>query len=369
MLLKAFILVFGISLSAISFADSADKPEWVEPRFGPEFTFSCTPTLSNKILMQALNERCFIHLVENQPVGQKFVVDSENGYFVSPNGWSFLVGADMGVSEVKMTPNTVEYFKHYESDIQDAIFASAATEGMYPFLFLGGGHINMSWDVFENNLRLLRNFLVDFYNHNELAMGVFGYDTHNALPIQLKFEYKKLIQQLIEEIDSKKIATVDGVVFKLAAHLELMIKDVFYQKWRGSVLYRPFRFHSIAFRDLLDPKQSGRARIEIRSVRPQASMNVFIRQISLLRNRLRYLYELKENLQVEPKVKIQTIDVAHHYLNPPVDPQDALRAFYQYVRESGERWSDHRDYLWPNWIQTGEVAKFEQSLNLCAESL
>jgi hypothetical protein len=50
-----------------------------------------------------------------------------------------------------------------------------------------------------------------------------------------------------------------------------------------------------------------------------------------------------------------------HLLQPPIDPQWALRTFYEYVTESGLEWKDHTDYLWPKWITDHEVELFEST--------
>jgi hypothetical protein len=38
-----------------------------------------------------------------------------------------------------------------------------------------------------------------------------------------------------------------------------------------------------------------------------------------------------------------------------------MHAFHQYVIESGERWEDHKDYLWPKWISDGHVKRYERT--------
>jgi hypothetical protein len=108
-----------------------------------------------------------------------------------------------------------------------------------------------------------------------------------------------------------------------------------------------------------------RSRIEVRCVRPQTSIQVFIKQIQLLQSRLNYLSRIKEKIPLAPAVRTAAVLNPNgvHKLTPPVDPQEAIKAFYQYVTESGESWADHREYLWPDWLQPGgEVEKFESTL-------
>ena len=50
---------------------------------------------------------------------------------------------------------TVNGFKKYQTDIQDAVFVSAANNNYFPALFRGGGHINVSSYFFEKNLKII----------------------------------------------------------------------------------------------------------------------------------------------------------------------------------------------------------------------
>jgi hypothetical protein len=357
-------VVFGIvptqaEVQAPNRSRVALRPMWVEPRFGPEFTFSRDE--SNNVQLQTdLVSRCRTHLVDNQPPGQKFTELSNRTLFTSPNGWDFAIGIDQGVVEVKMKPLTVADFEKYECHMQDAIFASAANMSMYPYLYLGGGHINISWDTFENNLPLIRNFIVDMYNHAELSMGIFGYDTHNAVAIQaLSRRNQKVLLKLIEKIDNGEAKSV-GYVRSELANLHYDHFDDLTREWNPGNP-RMTKYYALNFLRLDSVEPVPIRRIEFRAVRAQASMNVFVRQISLLRDRLFYLHNLREKLPIKLAVRVARIIPEVHKLTPPVDPQEAMRAFYVYVKEAGHVWQDHRDYMWPQWISAGELQKFEES--------
>lgn len=289
------------------------------------------------------------HLVHGQPEQEKFKLGAFAGreYLSSPNGWWVSWYWDDGSAEVQTKHMTVAEFKRYKSDMQDAIFVSAANVGYFPEWWRGGGHINIDVTNFKENRLLYRNFVVDLLNHNELFMGIFNYDMQNAEPHELmQFDPKDSrragfdVPYLLSILDDR-----------LHGHgsFETMTR-LFMQYLKG----RSFSFYKI---------EEGR--IEIRAVRPQASMDVWVRQIELLEARLKYLETFKGPIPFHPRVAI-------HYnlsdrLTPPVDPQAALRSFYEYVTESGLKWQDHRDYLWPKWMykQKGEshnqLEIFEQS--------
>ena len=95
------------------------------------------------------------------------------------------VTTNPGVLEIKMKPLTVAETRRFKADIQDAIFVSTANQGLYPWDYLGGGHLNLDISIFGGNVLLARNFLADFWSHNELSMGILQYDTKNAPPFPL----------------------------------------------------------------------------------------------------------------------------------------------------------------------------------------
>ena len=111
-------------------------------------------------------------------------------------------------------------------------------------------------------------------------------------------------------------------------------------------------------------------RIEMRSVRAQMDVYVWIRQIRLIRNRIRYLETLDEPIPYNPSFELSHIralateltELEHYKLNPPAEAQEALKAFQKFVEESGENIHDHLDYVWPEWITNGEVEKFKKGL-------
>lgn len=341
-----------------------------ELKFGPEFSLADLEYDGSSVKFRAVLERMTSHLVVHQPEGGKFTyrkaeneanyyyASADTHFFGSPNGWwfdFFVEGHTNGQTlEVRMSPATVEYFKHFKDDMQDAIFISAANERVFPPMFRGGGHINISDTAFDSGL-LFRNFIVDtMINHNELFMGVFGYDTNNALPFwMLPREVQTKVIDLIGRFDRRDLKAKEFV--SLLSDTLIQCSDEFAAKWRGLNSLRS-KFNAINFSRFLDKN-----RLEIRAVRPQASMDVWVRQIELFEARLRYLDKIQYRIPIGKKVPVHPLKVEKHLLQPPIDPQLALRSFYQYVTESGLEWKDHTDYLWPKWIADHEVEIFERS--------
>jgi hypothetical protein len=362
-MMNIFIFTFYLLFFDPPFVMAQTAEAWIEPRFGPEFTFDTEDT---NIDYELVLNRMYAHLVLGQPDGEKFERPFPNR-FVSPDGWYFILTTDGSVLEVQMKPMTVDEYKAHAVNIQDAVFVSAANERSFPALYKGGGHINIGLKELEHDPLLVRNFIVDYINHAELAMGIMNYDTHNALPVNLiREEQGEHLNNLIQNYDAIPESEKNLLhLYALLSNIRAVIggganhNDDFCASWgtfcRGKMT-------SIAFVNAKagSPESS---RLEIRAVRPQKDINTFNHQISLFRSRLKYLKTIRHPIPLKLEVRItnpiQPYSV--HKLTPPIDAQEALRAFYRYVTESGELWKNHRNYIWPQWIWDGELKKFEAS--------
>lgn len=338
-------------------AAASAVPDSVDGLYGPEFTFTVNGNVS-RAEKENFIEHLKNHLIENQPPGAKFKTGSISVKFVSPNGWWFLVKQDPGVIEITMSPLTVRETRKYLSDIQDAIFVSAANCGLFPWDFLGGGHLNIDYRVFNNRILLARNFIVDFWNHNELAMGIMNFDTRNAFPFVLYDDAEKQkMMKLIARADAGEFPdTAEGV-------------QQFFESLSGSRGYTMLnRAGNSPKNNDLNFRRSGR--VELRALRPQKNMAEWLNQIELIESRINnHLRFLKEPIPLKFKVPLKDPSAWEALENdqlyvPPIDPQQALRAFYQYVTESGLEWKNHVAYIWPAWVEAGELQKFECELAL-----
>lgn len=338
------------------------------PVFGPEFTF---PDSSEEAFRDLL-EHARDHLIDNQPDGEKFTLSDDK--LTSPNGWSFTVAKDPQVIEVRMKPMTAAQFAKFASDIQDAIFVSAANLGFFPAHYLGGGHINVDIGYFQSKPPvLLRNFIVDWLNHSELSMGIFNYDTNNATSYGLLPDFRRQVSDILAKFDAGDLGDIytpsREVVFRLLNPLGAVksAPDELRGLWNNR-LERSTKSSELSFVDTGFIDMPGR--IEIRAVRPQASVAVWVRQITLIRDRIRYLERnFTGPIPYAPWAAFDSdLDFPKFKLDPPISAQEAMRRFYVFVEEAGHRWADHRDYLWPKWIypadpkvEATELEKFEAS--------
>lgn len=351
------------------------------PLFGPEFTFFSDMTMKDNLQpLQRMVERAQAHLIDGQLNGAKFVFDQPKNYlyiFESPNGWIFDLSPDPGVIEATTSPMTVGQFEKFEADIQDAIFATAANEGLFPGLFVGGGHISIDASYLYKRPLVFRNFLADLLvNHVELFLGVFGYDTNNAPPlIMLDPLLRKYVTEAFERFDSVKNPsreTILNLVTDLEVAKSKFPRDPYQRYWdkkkngHDSYVVRSEKYVAVSFYSI---NLGEHARLELRAVRPQVSMNVWIRQIRLLKKRIDYLETLKKPIPLDFKYDLysRTVKKAvareHAALNPPISAEEALLNFQVFVEESGEKIENHLDYVWPEWITSGEVEQFKSGLH------
>ena len=339
--------------------------------YGPEFTFGLP--ISHANVPRELSDfmtRAKNHLVYGQSNEGRFAPfnkDSRSGY-ISPNGWWFTYENDPGVLEVQMNPMSVEDFKKYASDIQDAIFVTAANSGLFPMEFLGGGHINISTQPFKDNPLLLRNFLADYWNHNELAMGCLSYNTNSAVPLCMQDDkYLRNMQGLFNRFDRLfEIGELSPIVL-----IEALIRDLDKNRTRSFDVFRGQWGRPSEARQkhtdltLSQIKNISNGRIEIRAVRPQKSIYRWIKQIELIEARINYLAQFKHPIPLRPKVPIQYPVTGNAIrkatLTPPIDVQEALKSYYLYITESGLNWEDYKEDLWPQWQTSQEVTTFENS--------
>ncbi len=372
--LIALTLVFsGLQAAALNAGKPPFVPPPIEGIFGSEFTVTYDGKVSEEKRVELVNH-LRKHLIADQPEGAKFKelvlgssTSTSNEKFESPNKWWLQVTKNPGVIEFKKKPMTIKETKRFKSDIQDAIFASSAAVGLFPWDYLGGGHLNMDTNIFGNNVRLARNFVVDFWNHNELAMGILNYDTNNAMPFQhFTYDVQRRLMAVIHRADMGGFTnTMSGVqdFFSALDYIQNNAANVFGTQAKG-------KHHDLNF--------SHRGRVEIRCVRPQPNMDVWVNQIELIEGRINnYLRLIEEPIPYKMRVPITSVlniaegDPTGHRYVPPINPQLALRNFHQYVTESHLDWRDHRGYVWPPWargnvhvtdLERGsELEKFEKT--------
>lgn len=313
---RKFWLVF---VALTSFHVTAQESVIDELTFGSEFSFSrddfIAPgsTSTDYPLRQGYQNR-FKKLVINLEDGREYEVDSAGNIVLRYSNFEITVATDIGTFEAKLSPGTLAQMEERAPLVQRDLFDNMAMIEVNPQEFRGGGHIHIGVGAFGNDLTLFRNFVVDYYNHNGLAEGGLNFDENNSRSLALAPDGdKNAVREVIREIDNGTITDLRQAMTKL-------------NKARGSG--KAMRFNTTLMT------------IEIRAIRPQRSMNDFVKQIRLFSKRFEFLEK-------------QSSLVPFGDWNPTRTSLEALDHTHRYVTESGLDWKDYRHMVLPAWQNEG----------------
>ncbi len=221
-----------------------------------------------------------------------------------PNGWYWEVTKDDYVMEIKAKPATIETLSEVVKRVEVDLYQQAQRMGFYiPYRIdkFTGGHLSIGIKAaFNNDAILLRNFIVDFINHDEIASGILSKDYGNAKPYLRDIHQYEKLEEIISKFDRGEIS---GNQFYLAL----------------SELDRNFSFN---IHDGL---------LEIRALRSQKKFEDFLLQTKLFKGRIEYLKTLDGPVEL---IKWgQAIPTSNH--------QAMATNFAHYVRESGQELNDY----------------------------
>jgi hypothetical protein len=290
-----------LSFASVGFCLLISGAAIAERTYGPEFTFTNNQMIDaqpgshvtnnpmtvyfKKRLAQAILERCpdCVKKTGADRYGNKVY------RIIYTDGFYFEVTTDPGVVEVKMKPLTVTEIAsaRYKGRIQNDLFDIAASLGMIPGR-VGGGHIHMGLQTsVGSDLLLMRNLLVDFANHPELALGILHNDMRNAPPIsRLPIEQQNAFKKIIAEVDSGEIQTL----VELAARVtEFVYGGPDFQKKQALNLDRVTQPLWLKFERT----------IEFRAIRALASAEEFVMIVRLLDARMEYLSSFRHPLPLD----------------------------------------------------------------------
>ena len=299
--------------------------------FGPEFAFSIDefvnfPEMRPKVIARyadLVNERAGIgdFRIRKQ---NRFKVQSLESFrpILEFDTWSLQVDTDPGVIEVQTSPGTYEDFLSRSPLLQTYLFDLMNEAGVRPQEYRGGGHIHIGPQAFRRDPRLLRDFIVDYYNHGGLAEGGLNFDKQNSGSAAFYSNDAKVkLRGIIDRFDSGKIVLFEDLYNEL--------------KTLGKA--------SIRYNDQFKT-------VEIRAIRPQQSMNDFVKLVKLFRARMRHLSKNKALIELDD-------------LEPTKTSIQALEEFYRYVTAAGLKWDDYRHFVLPHWQNSGaDLDVFEERL-------
>lgn len=327
----------------------ASQLTWAAATFGAEFNFSneklkngqVDPRILNSEAAEAARDAMKAVVLQKCQKCKAEVFVNRNGVknyrIVYPDGWYFVIATDPFVVEVQTRPSTVQELEHQAKRIQTDIFDSAAEANLLPATQVfsknwAASHIHVgarsALGQDSNSVKRLRNFLVDFANHSELANGIFTQDKRNAPAlIALPQEQQEKFQKIIEAVDAGQIKTIYALAYRIRNEVyNVTVVENNYPTTK----FQALNVNRIAIRDFSGEEQT----FEIRSIQGQESAEDFLLQTRLIQARLDFLEKSGSLVEYNP-LPIVSSDLAK------------TENFYRYVTETGLDFEPYEKFLTP----------------------
>ena len=337
---KKSVLSFVLAFS--SFSSSA----WAQATFGAEFNFTnqlINDTAEGSYVNSPQSEAARDRLMRAVRVACPtcFIQAKENSYGVKTyrvtyqDGWYFDIATDPAVVEIQTKPSTVDEIKLHKERIQRHIFDTAKSVDLLPASEImgkgwAGSHIHIGAVSALGDgvaaVKLLKNFMVDFSNHPELAMGVFSADTANAPPLgMLPKAQRDAFAQICADVDSGKIRSINTFAKRVRKEV---YNTTIMSDWSPPTKYQAFNINRIGDKafDLLIQT------FEIRAMRGQESSFDFLIQTELLEARIKYIQKHGNSVEI----KIPSVYMTE---------EAKAEAFYKYVTETGLSFDPYVKFL------------------------
>ena len=298
-LLKIYLILFAVIILT-------GGQVFAQATFGAEFTFT------NSAITGAQTQGNIVNNPESEShrdrmaeaalrtCGNCRLIKEENAYGVDvykimyPDGFYFVIATDPAVVEVQTKPMTTSEIKQNEARMRRDLFGAATSVGMAASpRGTGGGHIHIGYlSSTGGDLLLMRNIIVDFANHPELANGILANDHWNSPPIQaLPQESQFAFKKIIDDFDAGRIRDIQT----FASRIENEVYTWHRAGWNPPSKYQGFNVSRLAN---LEWNPSERT-FEIRSIRPQQSIEQYEALTNLLEGRIEYLRSRRSPIALE----------------------------------------------------------------------
>jgi hypothetical protein len=244
------------------------------------------------------------------------------------DGWWFEVDVDVGVIEVRHKPSTIKTLERLESRMQRDIWDVANGLGLSALPGTAAhSHIGLE-ATFGDDIRKVRNYLVDCVNHQELGLLMTD-DLSNAPPLsKLKRSQFVAFKKIIAEVDSGKIKSITA----LEDQLEKRVFNVTYDMKMLSEWDRPQKYQATNTTRL-----NKKVPVDQRTVehRDQPGMPTAFDYIRL--QKLRVYRAAFINSQ-DGLIKLRDF-------NPDASPTALMSNFYGYISECNLVWGNYRRFI------------------------
>ncbi len=247
----------------------------------------------------------------------------EFGRIFYPDGHYINITLDPWVVEVTASPIPLNKLDEITERLNKDLYRSATDIGLHPSYTAGGGHIHFGVEgLFGSDPKLFRDFLVDLYNHPELAAGILAGDSYNsppmmALPKQNQDAFKKIIREFDESPTS---------INKLAERIYNKVYSSSPSGWEP-----PQKYQGVNISRLVEDFDPSEETIEIRFIRPQQNADQFNKIARLFTQRVEFL----KSERAQGRVIAPIANPFPNGLSNSGYLQDKFNRFLSYAFESG----------------------------------
>lgn len=299
--------------------------------YGPEWTFTNDEFLNlssfsddNQVVMKNI----FIRFQSYCGNGGQCRFEKEStfvGKVIYNDGLIITITRDPGVVELQATPLSMAQWNSRKNEIQKDIFDQLAMENLVPHLREGAGHNNIGLLYFKDKPMLLRNFIVDFYNNPGVGI-VLNSLVDNAAYAQaldqMDLSRRKAFLKALAKLDEIKNFTIVDVLKTLGLalngkYIALGVRDIFpNSNWPHAL--------------------SPSSRLEVRTLRPQASMEDYAKVNEIFDARIHYLKSIKNPIPLSP-------------IMPTTDGYVALGQYADYLEDAGLKFNNYKSLMPESW--------------------
>jgi len=218
------------------------------------------------------------------------------------NGLEIEITNDPGVIEIKATKFTKKFIQDNVQFIEENVFQVMKKHGLVPHEISGSGHNNIDLNYFKNKPLLLYNFIVDFYNNPAVGIVLNSLANNREYARDLN-QMKEMIYALTGEQHVNFVQDLNSIydrTYKFAkkfkSHPEsIKTVDVVNHFWTVLNL----KYAALGMRGDFRKSHSLLAessRLELRTLRPQESINHYLLVLQFIEERLAYLEKIKSPL-------------------------------------------------------------------------
>jgi hypothetical protein len=306
-----------------------------EATFGAEFTFT------NREMSNSTADENIVNSEESEEYRDRMaeavrelcdgcrVIRQQNSYGVDTykvqyrDGFYFIIATDPGVVEVQTKPMTNSEIAANLQRMDRDLFGAARAVGMRPVIGDngGGGHIHIGFlSSVQGELLLMRNIIVDFANHSEIASGVLANDEMNAPPVSdLPKNRQAALKRIIADVDAGRIRSTRV----LARRIQQEVYNYHSEGWEP-----PEKYQALNLSRLSGGWDDAEKTFEIRSLEAQRNATEYLALTRLFEGRIEYLRHLNRPIPLEIPGKMSTTQ--------------KFKRFARYVAEAGLDFAEFR---------------------------